>query len=49
MGQNIVLIVDDEKSIRDMLGMMFKQAGYAVRSVESAEDAFNKLDRWEKR
>ena len=43
MGRNIVLIVDDEKDIRDMLGKMFTKAGYVVRSVESAEAALELL------
>ena len=44
MGQNMILIVDDEKAIRDMFGMMFTKAGYAVRSAESAEAALELLE-----
>ena len=43
MGQKKILIVDDEKTIRDMLEMMFTKAGYQVRSAESAEDAIELL------
>ncbi len=43
MSQNTILIVDDEKTIRDMLEMMFTKAGYQVRSAYSAEDAIELL------
>ena len=39
-----ILIVDDEKAIRDMFEMMFTKAGYDVRSAESAEAALELLE-----
>ena len=43
MVQNKILIVDDEKAIRDMFEMMFTKAGYDVQSAESAEAALELL------
>ena len=34
-----ILVVDDEESIRKVLEDAFSQAGYDVRSAESAEKA----------
>ncbi len=39
-----ILIVDDEKSILDLLNMVFKKQGYSVESALSAEKAFELLD-----
>ncbi len=38
-----ILIVDDEKAIRDMFKMVFTKAGYDVRTAESAEAALKLL------
>ncbi len=43
MVQNKILIVDDEKAIRDMFEMMFTKAGYDVQTAESAEAALELL------
>jgi len=34
-----ILVVDDEKEIRDILELTFKDAGFIVRSVASGEEA----------
>lgn len=39
-----ILIVDDEKDIRDALGGVFKDEGYGVNVAGSAEEALRKLD-----
>lgn len=38
-----ILIVDDEKTIRDLLEETFTKAGYDVRTAEDAEDAIEIL------
>lgn len=43
MGKKKILVVDDEELIREMFEMAFEQAGYEVRSAESAEDALEIL------
>lgn len=37
MAKEKILIVDDEKSMRDFLGIMLKKEGYAVTAFETAE------------
>jgi CheY-like chemotaxis protein len=39
MTEKKILVVDDEKLIRDLFEQAFSRAGYAVQTVESAEDA----------
>jgi DNA-binding NtrC family response regulator len=39
-----VLVVDDEKNMRASLQTVLKDEGYAVRAVESAEEALNLLE-----
>jgi CheY-like chemotaxis protein len=39
MTEKKILVVDDEKLIRDLFEQAFTRAGYAVQTVESAEDA----------
>lgn len=39
-----ILVVDDEKHIREALDGVFKDEGYAVTLAGSAEDAFKRLD-----
>jgi len=39
-----ILIVDDEKSILDLLNMVFKKQGYSVKNALSAEKAIELLD-----
>jgi len=34
-----ILVVDDEKEIRDILELTFKDAGFLVRSIATGEDA----------
>ena len=41
--EQVILVVDDEKAIRDALEMAFTKVGYTVRSAESAEDALEVL------
>jgi two-component system response regulator HydG len=42
-GQNRLLIVDDELSVRDSLGKWFHEEGYDVVTAESASDALTRL------
>ena len=39
MSEKRILVVDDEKQIRDMYSQAFTRAGYEVKTAESAEDA----------
>jgi CheY-like chemotaxis protein len=39
MNENRMLVVDDEKQIRDMYSQAFARAGYEVTTAESAEEA----------
>lgn len=39
-----ILVVDDDESIRDMLGDVLRSAGYAVRSASDGESALAELD-----
>jgi len=43
MGQNKILIVDDEKAIITLMEHAFSRAGYDVRSAKSGEDALELL------
>jgi len=36
---NKILVVEDERSMRDLLGLMLRKEGYSVETAESAEDA----------
>ncbi len=38
MGQNKILIVDDEKAIVSLMEQAFSRAGFGVRSAQSGED-----------
>ena len=40
---NKILVVEDEKSMRDLLGLMLRKEGYAVETVESADRACDVL------
>jgi DNA-binding NtrC family response regulator len=40
-----ILIIDDEKSLLDLLSVVFKKEGYGVRTALSAAKAFEALDR----
>ncbi|MDP6625093.1 MAG: sigma-54 dependent transcriptional regulator [Nitrospinota bacterium] len=42
-----ILVVDDEKSMRDFLDIFLKQEGYRVRCVSSGKDAFEILEKKE--
>ena len=49
MSEKRILVVDDEKQIRDMYSQAFTRAGYEVKTAESAEDAleiFKKEQFW---
>jgi len=41
--EKIILIVDDDEAVRNLFEEIFGDAGYAVRSVESATDALDIL------
>ena len=43
MKEKKILVVDDERSIREMLEMALNRAGYSVCSVSSAEEALDVL------
>ena len=40
-----ILIVDDEKSMRDVLAIMLKRAGYAVQEAADGEDAIGQIQK----
>ncbi len=40
-----ILVVDDEQSLRDVLSIMLKRAGYAVTSARDGEEAIELLNR----
>ena len=40
-----ILVVDDEQQIRDMYVQAFSEAGYTVKSAESAEEALEILEK----
>lgn len=42
-GQNRLLIVDDELSVRDSLGKWFREEGYDVGTAENASDALTRM------
>ena len=39
MSAHRLLVVDDDRSVREFLGILLEREGYTVRSVESGEDA----------
>lgn len=39
MTEKKILVVDDEKQIRDIFEQFFSRSGYTVQTVESAEEA----------
>ena len=43
MGQNKILIVDDEKAIVSLMEQAFSRAGFEVRSAQSGEEALELL------
>ena len=45
MKKDRLLVVDDEKQIRELYSMAFTKAGYAVTTAESAEDALELFSR----
>ena len=40
-----ILVVDDEQSLREVLSIMLKRAGYAVTSATDGEEAIELLHR----
>ena len=42
-----ILVVEDEKSMRDLLALMLRKEGYDVATAESAVVAKGQLDRGE--
>ena len=40
-----ILVVEDEKSMRDLLALMLRKEGYEVETAESAVRAKERLDR----
>ena len=45
MNQRKILVVDDERAIREMLELAFNKVGYSVCSTGSAEEALDYLKR----
>ena len=43
MSEKIILVVDDEKSIINLLTQIFSRVGYTVRSAQNAENALELL------
>ena len=43
MSENMILVVDDDESIRDIFEIAFSKSGYSVRCAESAEKALEIL------
>jgi len=41
---NTILIVDDEKSMRDVLSIMLRKQGYSVKTAESGEQAKRQIE-----
>ena len=41
---NKILIVEDEKSMRDLLGLMLRKEGYGVETAETGEHGARKID-----
>jgi CheY-like chemotaxis protein len=46
LGARKILIIDDEPTIADTLGVIFSSSGYNARSVYSAEQALEMLEEW---
>ena len=42
---NRLLVVEDERSMRDLLALMLRKEGYAVETVDSGLEAKHRLDR----
>lgn len=45
MAAPVVLLVDDDASLREIVGMALEDEGYGVRTAESAEEAVKLLER----
>lgn len=43
MEEKTILVVDDERAVREMVEMAFDKVGYSVHSAISAEEALNIL------
>lgn len=39
-----IMVVDDQKMMRDMINTMFKKEGYETETAENGEDFLNKVD-----
>lgn len=39
-----IMVVDDQKMMRDMINTMFKKEGYETETAENGEDFLNKID-----
>jgi DNA-binding NtrC family response regulator len=46
LGARKILIIDDEPTIADTLGVIFSSSGYDARAVYSAEQALETLEEW---
>jgi len=47
MTTQTILVVDDDPAIRDSVGTLLGEAGYAVRTAKDGEDALDQLARME--
>ena len=43
MGENLILLVDDEPQIHIVLGKMLKNEGFRVESAYNAQEAYDKI------
>ncbi len=46
MSEKRILVVDDERQIRDLFAGAFARTGYTVQTVASAEDALELIKKW---
>lgn len=47
LARNRVLVVDDDPTLRETLGEVFKDEGYDVRLASDGAEALGKLDGWD--
>jgi two-component system, OmpR family, alkaline phosphatase synthesis response regulator PhoP len=42
-----VMVVDDEKDLREMIELLLKKEGYETQTAENGEDFLNKVDKFQ--
>ena len=43
-GKNVILVADDEKEIRDILGLLLEGEGYLVLKAQNGEEVLEQAD-----